>query len=137
MAEPAVPVASLLRWSLHHVAADAPAGYARLLHELGALVIEVEVDGELFALHGGARLEVVDGPAPAAGARVALSRTAILDVLDAEVALAEAVESGRIRVRGLLDDVVRAHDALIAYAHAAVRAPTTAGLLAELRVGSQ
>jgi hypothetical protein len=136
MAE-SVPVASLLRRSLDCVASDVPAGYARLLRELSALVIEVEVDGELFALHGGPRLEVVEGGASAAGARVALSRAAILDVLDAEVALAEAVESGRIRVHGSLDDVLRAHDALIAYAHAAVRAPTNAGLLAELRAGSR
>ena len=38
-------------------------------------------------------------------------------------------------VLGSLDDVVRAHDTLTAYAHAAVRAPSAPGLLAALREG--
>lgn len=128
-------VASLLRRSLEHMASDVPAGYAHLLRQLGALVIDVEIDGERFALRGGPRLEVVEGVAPAAGARMAMSRRAVLAVLDAEVALAEAVESGGVAVRGALDDVVRAHDVLIAYVHGAVRSPAP-GLLEELRVGS-
>ena len=37
-------------------------------------------------------------------------------------------------VRGSLDDVLRAHDALLAYVHAAVRAPSVPGLVDELRV---
>ena len=37
---------------------------------------------------------------------------------------------------GTLDDVQRAHDALLAYVHASVRAPSQPGLLAALRAGS-
>jgi hypothetical protein len=129
-------VAGLLRRSLHHVAAEAPASHAHLLRELGPLVIELDVDGEVFALRGGPRLEVVDGPADGAGARLTLPRAAMLDVLDAAVGLGEAVESGRIAVRGRVDDVLRAHDTLVAYVHAAVRAPSVPGLLAELRAGA-
>ena len=95
----------------------------------------LDVDGERFALRAGPRVEVVDGPAPEAGARIAIPRTTVIDVLDAKVALAEAVESDRITVRGSLDDVLRAHDTLIAYTHAAVRAPSVPALLAELRAG--
>jgi hypothetical protein len=132
----AEPVASLLRRSLDHVAAEVPASYRHLLHELGPLTIAVDVDGEQFALRGGDRLEVVAGPAGAAGARVTVPRTAILDLLDATLTLGEAVESGRIAVHGRLDDVVRGHDTLIAYAHAAVRAPSVPSLLDELRAGA-
>jgi hypothetical protein len=132
----AEPVVSLLRRSLDHLASEVPPSYRHLLHELGPLVIEVDVDGEVFALRGGPRLEVVNGRADGAGARITISRAAILEVLDAVVALPEAVRSGRVAVHGSLDDVVRAHDALIAYAHAAVRAPSVPGLLGELRTGS-
>jgi hypothetical protein len=141
----AEPVGSLLRRSLDHVEHEAPASYRHLLDTLGPLVIGIDVDGERFALRGGARLEVIDGRVggmvdgvidAVAGTHVALSRAAILAVLDAELGLAEAVETGRIAVRGRLDDVVRTHDTLIAYAHAAVRAPSVPALMAQLRGGS-
>jgi hypothetical protein len=128
-------VAVLLRRSLAHLASEVPSAYRHLLGVLGPLVIELDVDGERFALWAGPRVEVVDGPAPEAGARIAIPRTTVIDVLDAKVALSEAVESDRITVRGSLDDVLRAHDTLIAYAHAAVRAPSVPALLAELRAG--
>ena len=68
-----------------------------------------------------------------AGARIVTSRVAILDLLDARVGLGEAVEAGSVAVRGSLDDVQRAHDTLLAYVHAAVRASTQPALLSELR----
>ena len=70
-----------------------------------------------------------------AGARITTSRKAILDVLDAKVGPVIAVEEGTVAVRGSLDDVQRAHDTLLAYVHAAVRAPSQPGLLAALRAG--
>ena len=90
-------------------------------------MVEVDVDGELFSLRGGRRLEVADGAAGAPGARVATSRAAILDVLDAKVGLDEAVQAGPSTCCGSLDDIVRAHDTLLAYVHAAVRAPSKPG----------
>jgi hypothetical protein len=130
-------VAGLLHRSLTDLASEVPASCRHLHRTLGALVIEVEVDGELFALRGVPELEVVDvvdGTVP--DVRVTTSRAAILDVLDGTVALREAVESGRVAVRGALDDVVRAHATLIAYVHAALRAPSARGLLADLRAPS-
>jgi hypothetical protein len=47
--------------------------------------------------------------------------------------LQAAVEAGTVGVRGSLKDVLRVHDTLRAYVHAAVRAPTQAGLLDALR----
>ncbi|MGV9798300.1 SCP-2 sterol transfer family protein [Mycobacterium sp. NPDC003449] len=129
-------VSSLLRRSVEHLAAEVPDSCRLMLEDLGPLVVALDVDGELFSLRGGTRLEVADGPAPSAGARVRASRTAILDVLDARVSLREAVEGGAVGVRGSLDDVLRAHDTLLAYVHAAVRAPSQPGLLEALRMGA-
>jgi hypothetical protein len=128
-------VASLLRRSFDHVAVEVPESYRHLLRELGPLTITIEVDGELFSIRGGTRLDVADGGYGAAGVRVATSRSAIIGVLDAEVSLTEAVETGEVVVRGSFDDVVRAHDVLIAYVHAAVRAASVPGLLSAVRRG--
>ncbi len=97
-------VASLLRQSVGHLEAEVPDSYRLLLEALGPLVVEVDVDGELFALRGGSRLDVSDGPAKVAGARVAVSRAAILDLLDAKMSLDEAVEAGTVAVQGSLDE---------------------------------
>lgn len=139
MAEPAAPVADLLRRSLAHLAAQVPASHRHLVGELGSLVVEVTTDDPAtFTVRGdGPRIVVTDGPAAAPDTRIAAGRATILDVIDARVGLAEAVEAGRLHVLGPVDAVVRAYDALLAYAHAAVRAPGAPGLLAELRAGAR
>jgi hypothetical protein len=126
-------VSSLLRRSVEHLADEVPDSYRLVLDRLGPMVVELEIDGELFSLRGGQRLHVSDGAADTAGTRIATSRAAILDVLDARVGLAEAVETGTVAVLGSLDDVQRAHDTMLAYVHAAVRAPSQPGLLVALR----
>jgi hypothetical protein len=128
-------VSSLLRRSVEQLEREVPEGYRLLVAELGPMVVELNVDGEIFTLRGGDRLRVSDGAADTAGARITTSRVTILDVLDARVALGEAVEAGTVSVRGSLDDVQRAHDSLLAYVHAAVRASSQPTLLAELRSG--
>jgi hypothetical protein len=128
-------VSSLLRRSVEHLADEVPDSYRLVLEKLGPMVVELDVDGDLFSLRGGHRLHVSDGGTDAALARIATSRAAIIDVLDAKVGLGEAVEAGAVNVIGTLDDVQRAHDTLLAYVHAAVRAPSQPGLLAALRAG--
>ena len=57
-----------------------------------------------------------DGPAGTAGARIAdCPGAAILDVLDADARARRGGRDGPVAVHGSLDDVVRAHDTLIAY----------------------
>jgi hypothetical protein len=128
-------VSSLLRRSVEHLEHEVPDSYRLLLAELGPMVVELNVDGEVFALRGGDRLRVSDGAADNAGTRIATSRVTLLDVLDARVTLSEAVEAGSVSVQGSLDDVQRAHDSLRAYVHAAVRAPSQPALLSDLRAG--
>lgn len=129
-------ISSLLRRSLEHLEDEVPDSYRLLVKELGPMVVELDVDGETFSLRGGVRLRVSDGASQPAGARIATSRGTILDLLDARVGLGEAVETGRVRVQGPLDDVQRAHDSLLAYVHAAVRASSQPVLLSELRSGA-
>jgi hypothetical protein len=128
-------VSSLLRRSVEHLADEVPDSYRVLVAKLGPMVVELDVDGEAFSLRGGDRLAVWDGAAQMAGVRIVTSRVAIVDLLDARVGLGEAVEAGTVSVHGSLDDVQRAHDSLLAYVHAAVRASTQPELLSELRVG--
>lgn len=128
-------VSSLLRRSVEHLEGEVPDSYRLLAAKLGPLVVELDVDDEVFSLRGGNRLEVSDGTAETAGVRITTSRVTILDVLDANLALSEAVETGKVNVRGSLDDVERAYDSLHAYVHAAVRASSQPELLSDLRVG--
>lgn len=129
-------VSSLLRRSVEHLEDEVPASYRALVAQLGPMIVELDVDGEVFSLRGGDRLRVSDGATQLAGVRIATSRATLLDLVDAKVGLGEAVEADRVSVRGSLDDVQRAHDALLAYVHAAVRASSQPALLAELRAGA-
>lgn len=129
-------VSSLLRRSLEHLQDEVPDSYRLLVAQLGPLVVELDVDGEMFSLRGGTRLRVSEGAAQPAGVRIATSRVTILALLDARAGLGEAVETGTVRVRGPLDGVQRAHDALMAYVHAAVRASSQPALVSELRAGA-
>ncbi|GAA2569134.1 SCP-2 sterol transfer family protein [Mycolicibacterium diernhoferi] len=126
-------VSSLLRRSIGHLADELPASYRHVLDALGALVVGLEVDDERCTLRGGRRLEVTDDADDPTGIRVVTSRPAILAILDAAITLDDAIETGALNVRGALDDVLRAHDTLRAYVHAAVRAPSQPGLLDALR----
>ena len=128
-------ISSLLRRSVKHLEDEVPDSYRLLVAELGSMVVELDIDGEVFTLRGGDRLQVSDGATQIADARIVTSRVTILDLLDAEVGLGEAVEAGAVGVHGALDEVQRAHDSLLAYVHAAVRAPSQPGLLSALRAG--
>jgi hypothetical protein len=129
-------ISSLLRRSAEHLEDEVPDSYRLIVAELGPMVVELDVDGEVFSLRGGGRLQVSNGAAPTAGARIVTSRATVLDLLDARVGLGVAVEAGTVSVRGSLNDVERAHNSLLAYVHAAVRAPSQPTLLAELRTGA-
>jgi len=126
-------ISTLLRQSVGHLADEVPESYRIVLDTIGALVVGLDVDSECFSLSGGPRLTVTGGVDPTAGTRVTVSRGTVLDVLDAVITLDRAVESGALTVHGTLDDILRAHDTLKAYVHAAVRAPSQPGLLTALR----
>ncbi|KGI68012.1 SCP-2 sterol transfer family protein [Mycolicibacterium rufum] len=126
-------ISSLLRRSVDHLADEVPASHRLAVDALGALVVGLHVDDERFFLTGGDRLVVADGEPATADVQITTSRDAIVGVLDADIALQEAIDTGAVAVVGSLDDVVRVHDTLHAYVHAAVRAPAQTELLDALR----
>lgn len=129
----AEPVSSLLRRSVDHLADEVPESYLLTLNALGPLVVALDIDGECFALTGGRRLVVADGEPGRVDVRIGTSRATIVAVLDAETGLQSAIDVGMVTVHGSLNDVVRVHDTLRAYVHAAVRAPVQTELLDALR----
>ena len=129
-------ISSLMRRSVEHLREEVPDSYRLLTETLGGMVVELDVDGEVFSLRGGDRLQVSTGAVESADTRIGTSRVVILDLLDARVGLGEAVEAGTVSVQGSLDDIERAHNSLRAYVHAAVRAPSQPALLTELRAGA-
>ena len=54
-------ISSLLRRSVEHLAMEVPNSYRLVLDELGPMIVELDVDGDVFSLRGGHRLEVSDG----------------------------------------------------------------------------
>ncbi|MDT5348855.1 MAG: hypothetical protein QOH91_2142, partial [Mycobacterium sp.] len=75
-------VSSLLRRSVEHLEEEVPDSYRLLIAELGPMAVELDVDGEVFSLRGGDRLQVSDGVADTADVRIVTSRVTILDLLD-------------------------------------------------------
>ncbi|AKK27204.1 hypothetical protein [Mycobacterium sp. EPa45] len=132
----AEPVSSILRRSVEHLKEDVPGSYRLLVANLGPLVVELVIGDEVFSIRGGEHIEVSDGSMQAVNVRIATSRAAILDLIDARTELHEAVEAGTVAVHGSLDDVQRAHASLQAYVHAAVRAASVPALLSDLRAGT-
>ena len=104
-----------------------PTVTALLVAELGPMVVELDVDGEVFSLRGGDRLRgvaTVRRAWPVSGSSPRELPSSI--VLDARAGLGEAVETGRSRCTVRSTTSQRAHDSLLAYVHAAVRAPSAA-----------
>ncbi len=89
-------VSSLLRRSVEHLADEVPDSYRLVLDELGPMVVELDVDGELLLVCAAAADSRSQSVKRIRRARIATSRAAILDVLDAKVGLGEAVEAGTV-----------------------------------------
>jgi hypothetical protein len=126
--------AGFLRESLAVLAREMPAAHERMGRLLASRTVVLRVDGGAITLTFGK-----DGAyTHAAGAATAdveieSARATILGVIDGETSLAEAVLDERLLMRGRLDDVVAFHDALVAYVHGAVRAPSFPALLRAYR----
>jgi hypothetical protein len=134
------PVGELLAASFAMLAAELPAAHDRMCARLSGRAVEIRVGGErLLATFGpaGARVVAVgegeEGEAPGVSARIAASRGAILDVLDARRSIAEAVLADEVEVLAPIDELVELMGGLRAYVHGAVRCPSFPRLLARFR----
>jgi uncharacterized protein with NAD-binding domain and iron-sulfur cluster len=125
-------VASLLAESFRALASEMPEPSARMGQLLRGLSVALEVDGERFAADFSAepRVRSCSGEEPV---RMATTRAAILELLDGRRSLSDAVLEDAVSVVGPLDSLLRLHEGLRVYLHAAVRSPGFAVLLKRLR----
>lgn len=125
--------AGFVHESLALLRCEVPAAHAAMCAPVAGRRVAIDADGEAFAL----RFErnVVHAAAPEAGPELSVrtSRRAVLALVDARYSLLEAVLNEHLDVRGTPDDVIAFHDALVAYLHGAVRAPSFPGLLRRFR----
>jgi hypothetical protein len=117
--------------SLELLAREKAAVHARLCAALDGMVLAMRIDGEGVAVGFSPLPCVTSGARRNADVKVRSSRRAILDVIDGNVTLENAVLEDRIVLLGSVPALVRFHDGLRVYLNGAVRAPGFAGLLDE------
>jgi hypothetical protein len=125
--------ASFLATSFELLEREMPAVYGLMCECLASRRVILSVDRESVTL-AFSRRRVCFVDAETAEVHVSTTSRSVLRVIDAETNLIEAVLDGELYVRGKLDDLVVFHDALTAYVHGAVRAPSFPQLLREYRL---
>ena len=133
----AEPVSSLLRRSVGHLARRCPTATAACSINSGRWWSSSTstARSSRCAVAGGS--QVSDGAPGDAGARIATSRAAILDVLDARVGLERGGGSRHaLTCAGRSTTCCGRTTRLLAYVHAAVRAPSQPGLLVRATGGT-
>jgi hypothetical protein len=122
---------AFLRTSLAILESEVPAQRRAMAEHLAGRVLAIAVDGDIVDLaFDGTVLGV-----PVRRVELTSTRAAILAVVDGDRTLADALLDGSLFLRGALDDVLACHDALMAYLHGAVRAPSFPLLLRRFRRG--
>ncbi|GEM_PF-5222444 len=123
----------ILDESLRHIRRDVPDAYARLSALLGAAPVAFEVDedtGVLEFVGGGHRFASTgDG----FRVRVETDTQTLVELVDADLSIIEALRRGRLHLRGRAQEIARFDDALHAFMAGAIRSRGTSRLLEELR----
>jgi hypothetical protein len=120
-----------LERSLELLAREKRAVYSRMCAMLDAMVLSIRIDSAPVVVTFAPDCTVTRGDDPGAMVRVESDRRAILDVIDGNTTLEQAVLDDRILLLGSVPDLVRFHDGLRMYLSGAVRAPGFAVLLDE------
>jgi len=123
------PFRHFLERSLVTLRSELPHGYALVAARLGRRSVDIGVDGEALAIHGDGATLRVDGVSGVASADAGGAMGTMAEILDGTLPLNDAILSGRIHLRGKLDDLAAFFEALQTYFGAAVRCPSFAGLL--------
>ena len=123
--------------SLHLLQREVPAAHAAMCAPVAGRTVAIEADGEALSLRFGVDAARAADPASAADVRVRTSARAVLALADGECSLLEAVFGDQLVLQGTPEAVIAFHDALVAYLHGAVRAPSFPGLLRRFRARAQ
>ncbi len=113
-----------------------PTAYLLLCSQLAPRTVQMFINDEVITLAfdpGGAHLRQ-DVRTPTL--ELHTSRQTILDVIDAHLALHEAILVDAILLRGAIEDLAAFHDGLLTYVRGAVRCPSFPPLLDRFRYTS-
>lgn len=123
--------ASFLRKSLALLSRDVPPLYAALAAQLdgGVLIVVAGEKVYLTGAGGSVAWEPLLNPA----VHVCTSHQGILDIIDGETSLIDAILSERLRLWGAPSALARFDEALRLYVNGAVRSPAMTGLLRTYR----
>lgn len=132
------PFQTSLEAALAMIAREQPSLYGVLCKELGGICIDVRVERERVRIEGrGDDIHVMTAAPNAAcdvsALRVASDLATIDDLLDGRATLLDVVWHDRVLLQGGLDELLRAHDALMVFLRAAVRCPSAPELLRRFR----
>lgn len=116
--------------SLALIRQDCPPAYAQLCRLLAPRQVQLNVDQEaLWLSFAPDAVSLHAGQAPTPAITVDLSRQVILDMLDARLSLQDAIQHGRLGLRGDLYHLTLFYEGWLAYLRGAVRCPAMPDLL--------
>lgn len=111
-----------LEQALAVIRVDRLAAYVQIEDALAGLVVECMVTDEQFHVEAHRELRLLPGGAKCADARVCTDGQTILDLIDGEISLLEAVENGRLDMFAATSVLLRLAQAQRAFAEGAARA---------------
>ncbi|MDI1476488.1 hypothetical protein [Polyangium sp. y55x31] len=130
---PEASFAAFLAESFAALRRDLPWIFERLCERLAHREIRIEVDGEALGLRCEPHdIHFVEAP-PSPDVLLRTDRRTILDLVDAQRTLLEALLEERLVVLARVEDVIALHDAVQTYLHGAVRDRAFPALLRRFR----
>jgi hypothetical protein len=129
-----------LRWfverSLTALEREAPAFHAQLCSTLRGRRVRITGDGDPFALRFDAGTVTNTEPDGSEDVLLSVGNQALLELVDGQLSIEEALRQDRLEMRGQLRGVVDVFDALVIYVRGAIRCPACPPLLSEFRAAT-
>src|SRR4051794_27665112 len=124
---------AFLEASLACLAAEEPQAHRALAEAVGPLRVRLDTTDAVRTLaYGSGGWRFADGEA---GPTIRFDHHVILDLVDGELALDDAIEAERLQISGPVDALERLHAALLIYIEGMLRAPGAVSLLERYRAG--
>jgi hypothetical protein len=120
--------------ALQALARETPESFRRVARALEDRTLALQIDDERFWIRArGDSLELGPDAPDAWSARFRADRSAILDVIDGELSLEDALRASHLEAFGAVSDLLPALSALACFVEGAVRSATQEDLLEGLR----
>jgi len=115
---------------------DELAAWVQIEDALAGLVVECAIGEEWFHVHAGSGLRVLPAQPEEADASARTARRTILELIDGEVSLLEAIRSGRLDMLASTPVLLRLAQAQRAFAEGAARARDVQPVLEQYRAAA-